>query len=58
MPLLLIDINCGFFGSLLVYFALYYAHTNWFCVAQENIKTSVLKVQTELFAHFVLTFEF
>ena len=25
-----------------------YAHTNWFCVVQENIKPEVLKVQTEL----------
>ena len=26
----------------------YYAHTNRFCVVQENIKSEVLKVQTEL----------
>ena len=29
-------------------FELYYAHTNRFCVVQENIKPEVLKVQTEL----------
>ena len=26
----------------------YYAHTNWFCVVQENIRPELLKVQTEL----------
>ena len=26
----------------------YYAHTNRFCVVQENIKPEILKVQTEL----------
>ena len=26
----------------------YYAHTNRFCVVQENIKPEVFKVQTEL----------
>ena len=27
---------------------MYYAHTNRFCVVQENIKPKVLRVQTEL----------
>ena len=27
---------------------LYYAHTNRFCVVQENIKPEILKVHTEL----------
>ena len=31
-----------------VFKRLCYAHTNRFCIVQENIKTEVLKVQTEL----------
>ena len=30
------------------YFLEYYAHTNRFCVVQENIKPEVLEIQTEL----------
>ena len=36
-----------FYGSVIIYFR-YYAHTNRFCVVQENIKPEVLEVQTEL----------
>ena len=43
---------CRLLITRFLYAGFYYAHTNRFCVVQENIKPEVLEVQTEL-ARFV-----